>query len=156
MLNLALMLKSFFLLAEFINRSLVDKGFGTLVDSKAWRAVNGRHVDGRLRFQTTRLLWWIIDVIGSNFVSAIYLFLLPLSYSKLLSAAAWSPPLLSWGVAFASTKSMGNEGTHETKSNTGAYDEAGEHGKRHSIYMFLRISLEVREALWRIRVWEKK
>ena len=34
-----------------------------------------------------------------------------------------------------------DEDTRETKSNTGAYDEASEQGKRHSVYILLTISL---------------
>jgi hypothetical protein len=49
-----------------------------------------------------------------------------------------------------------DEDTRETKSNTGAYDEAGGQGKRHLVYMLLTISLEVQRVLWQMRIWKSK
>jgi hypothetical protein len=57
----------------------------------------------QLRFQKAQIVLVMSKVWT---LSDLYLALLPPSYSKLLSAAAWPPLLLSWAAAFASTKSM--------------------------------------------------
>ena len=126
-------------------------------------------------FRRPRSFWRVTDVTGMNSLSAIsicpcfhprirncfpQLLDLLLSFLELL---LFHPPrrwpilisILEGNKRLRESDSR-DEDTRETKSNTGAYDEAGEQGKRHLVYMLLTISLEVQRVLWQMRIWKSK